>query len=81
MNNEKTDKAIIASDREQIEYLRREIQLFLPTHSYFTNKHKNSVFISKKKSTHYARASTAIGRYIAGLREKIIDIKDKHGWL
>lgn len=81
MNNEKIEKEVIASDREQIKYLEREIELFLPTKKYFDNKHRNSVFLSKKRGSHYSKASTAIGRYIVGLEQKIIDIKDKHGWL
>lgn len=80
-NKDQTDKAIIASDREQVQYLEREIELFLPTKKYFDNKYRNSVFLSKKRGSHYSKASTAIGRYIVGLEQKIIDIKDKYGWL
>lgn len=80
-NKDQTDKAIIASDREQIGRLEREIQSFIPTKKYLENISSNNLFISDKRYKHYVRASTAIGRYIVGLEQKIIDIKDKYGWL
>lgn len=79
-NKDQTDKAIIASDREQIEYLENEIQMFRPTLEYLENKSRGA-FIGHKRSTHYCQASTAMKRYIVGLEQKIIDIKDKYGWL
>ena len=80
-NHSQIDKSIIASDREQIGRLEREIQSFIPTKKYLENISSNNLFISDKRYKHYVRASTAIGRYIVGLEQKIIDIKDKYGWL
>ncbi len=79
-NHSQIDKNIIASDRLTIEYLENEIQIFRPTLEYLENK-SGGAFIGHKRSTHYTTAAIAISRYIIQLKQKITDIKDKHGWL